>query len=597
MMLWVAVCNTEAKTLYLQPNNDWKSAGARFSIYAYVGGDNTWYNMTPVSGNADLYQATVDDKYTTLIFCRMNGSESENDWKNRWNQTQNMGVQSDKNLCVINGWDNAGSWSFYDAGGGDQPGGGDTPEPVMPTDYSTAVPSQCTDVMLQAFYWNSKINNGYGDTKWSTLYQQVAEIGQHFDLVWLPPSAQAAGTDRGEVDGIDDGIGYIVDCYSTQSSKFGVETFLQYLISGLHNNGVRVIADIVINHCGNYSNSCDFKQENFGSYGQFSPQPSWITSNDEGKTRYGCSTGSNADDGQNGQWSNYDAARDWDHMNPNVQNMCKAYLQWMKGVMQYDGWRYDYAGGFHVSHINDYNVASKPYFSVMEYWVDNVYTVKTRIDEASKNTLAFDFPERTATFKNGIAKGKYSACKNAGLRGQGYSKYAVTFVDNHDTFQRITTETDILGYNNGGSINNKSVIMQCNAYILSLPGVPCVFYPHWYTYKSDIQAMIHARKMAGIHSESTMTEEGDDSRYKATVQGKYGSVILCLGTAANEAAPAGYTQAVKGTNYAMYYNGNGGQGIETAHSEHMVGEKYIENGQLFIRCGEKIYDTMGRIVK
>ena len=109
--------------------------------------------------------------------------------------------------------------------------------------------------------------------------------------------------------------------------------------------------------------------------------------------------------------------------------------------------------------------------------------------------------------------------------------------------------------------------------------------------------MIDARHSAGIHSESTMTEEGDDSRYKATVQGKYGSVILCLGTAANEAAPVGYTQAVKGTNYAMYYNGNGGQGMETAHSEHMVGEKYIENGQLFIRCGEKIYDAMGRIVK
>ena len=113
-----------AKTLYLQPNDDWKKDGARFAIYAFGNGD-AWYDMTAASEG--YYQATVDDKYPTVIFCRMNGSVSDNDWPNKWNQTQDMTIESDKNLCVINGWDNAGSWSVYGEGGGDQPGGGDNP--------------------------------------------------------------------------------------------------------------------------------------------------------------------------------------------------------------------------------------------------------------------------------------------------------------------------------------------------------------------------------------------------------------------------------------------------------------------------------------
>ena len=103
-----------AKTLYLQPNDDWKKDGARFAIYAFGNGD-AWYDMT--SASEGYYQATVDDKYPTVIFCRMNGSVSDNDWLNKWNQTQDMTIESDKNLCVINGWDNAGSWSVYNGGG------------------------------------------------------------------------------------------------------------------------------------------------------------------------------------------------------------------------------------------------------------------------------------------------------------------------------------------------------------------------------------------------------------------------------------------------------------------------------------------------
>jgi len=533
--------------------------------------------MSAVSDNTGYYQAAVDDKYTTVIFCRMNPSTAENDWKNKWNQTQDMPVESGKDLCVISDgtWDNNGSWSTYNSGDPSV-----DPEPVTPEDYGTAVPSECTDVMLQAFYWKSNVNSGYGDTKWATLEGQVNEIAQSFTMVWLPPSSQASGISAG-------GLGYIPLEYSSPSCLMGKRAALESLIGALHNNGVRVLADIVINHIGNPSGNCTLKAENFGSYGSYTPTKDWLTSNDEGN----CGSNGNADDGQHE--ANYGAARDWDHKNTNVQNMCKSYLKWLKGELKYDGFRYDYVGGYHVSHINDYNSEAKPYFSVIEYWIGDANELKTRIDQAGKNTLAFDFAAKYTAFRDGIYNKNYAKCKNAGLRGNGYSKYAVTFIDNHDTFNRGNDAEDVANKRDGSSINDVSLMMRCHAYLLSMPGVPCVFYPHWVKYKSEIKAMINARRMAGVHSESSVQEESGNGYYRATIQGKYGSVKLMLGSAANDATPAGYTQAVKGTDYAMYYTGTGPQGVENVQIE-QKGEKFIENGQLYIRCGEYVFDAQGR---
>ena len=39
--------------------------------------------------------------------------------------------------------------------------------------FANSVPSQCTDVMFQAFYWDSYKDNGYGRTKWADLLGQI----------------------------------------------------------------------------------------------------------------------------------------------------------------------------------------------------------------------------------------------------------------------------------------------------------------------------------------------------------------------------------------------------------------------------------------
>lgn len=467
----------------------------------------------------------------------------------------------------------------------------------VPEDYASAVPGECPDIMLQGFYWDSYDDKGYGNTKWTTLENQAAEIGSYFSLIWLPPSSMSDG-----------GLGYHPKQYSNQNSNsLGNQSQLKNMMAAMHDNDVRVIADIVINHAGNQSSWCNFYTNYFGSYGTFSPDGSWITKNDEVSTSESgscktCSANSNLDDGY-GNDANYGAARDWDHKNTNVQQMCRAYLQWMKNVMLYDGFRFDYCKGFNTAHVNDYVSAAKPYLSVMEYWDGNVSILKSRIDNASKNTMAFDFAAKYNVFRDGIYKKSYGKLKTEGLRGQGYQKYAVTFIDNHDTFNRGNSG-DVAEKGDGSSINNQELMLQCNAYLLSMPGVPCVFYPHWVKYKAELKEMIKARWIAGVHSESKVQDESSGSGYyKATIVGKTGSIKLMIGANSGYATtPSGYIKAYAGNNCGVYYQGTGQwprqkiiTDLEIAEPTVLIqkSEKLLINNRLYIRYNDELYDMLG----
>ncbi len=417
--------------------------------------------------------------------------------------------------------------------------------------YRGAVPSQCGDVLMQGFYFDSySVDSAhagteiYGDTRWKTLLAQSGEIGAYFDLIWLPPSAYASGT------------GYHPKQYSNQNSDWGSRSELEALISSFHNSGTKVVADIVINHVEAMASWCDFAVQDFGEYGTFVPDGSYICSTDEMNDPankkeagecFGTATGS-PDDG-----ANWEAARDWSHDKVYVQNMFKAYLNWMKNVMHFDGWRYDKGDGFNNWHMDNYNKASEPYIAFMEYWSGNDEIIGG-IEQANRNVMALDFQTKYSAF-DGIASYDYSRCQGSGLLGRGYSKYAVTFVDSHDWFLRDN------GQEFGGNGNSmkpllKDRLLQANAFLLSMPGVPCVFYPHWYKYKEELKPMINARHLAGVHSESAVSgEEAEHDGYKAVIHGKNGDLILCLGNKTNNNYTAqGYRKIVFGNGYAIWTN-------------------------------------------
>ena len=433
-------------------------------------------------------------------------------------------------------------------------------EPIKPV-HGSSVPSECEDVMLQAFYYDSYRDGAPGDvvisgtttlgnTKWATLLNQSGEIGTYFDLVWLPPSGKSEG-----------GTGYHQTQYSNQNSDWGKQTELLEFINRMHAAETKVVADIVINHAGCKSSWCDFYPQNFGEYGTFQPDASWICSTDEvnynpeAGTWQGKATGT--DDGGYNMQDNYASARDWAHAKPEVQEMMKAYLKWMKEVIGFDGWRYDYAQGFKGKYIDMYNSAAANYFSVVEFWNGDMNNIKNYLQDVNWNTLAFDFGTKYSAIQ-GIADGDYAKCKGSGLLGAGLSKFAVTFVDSHDTYFGCQGGRDnndeIAGCGNSMKDSNKDRVLGANAFILSMPGVPCVFYPHWAKYKDEIGKMVLARKAAGVHSESHVSDEAGNGYYKSTITGKHGSIRLLLGpNSGYNTTPQGYTLAYKGGNFAMYY--------------------------------------------
>ena len=224
---------------------------------------------------------------------------------------------------------------------------GDTP---IDPGYSGSAPAQCPDVMLQAFYWDSydatKSTTKYGRTKWidhinGTNGSNAVEMGQWFDMIWLPQLSKSTG-----------GMGYLPTNYSYLDSDLGTKRKLEELVSTFHQNGARVIADIVINHAVAAQGWCDYNQTyNFGVYGSFKPDGSYLCNTDE--INYKSEAGSckgyatgGADDGY-GDEANYPDGRDWDHTSAKVQNMFKAYLKWLHNVVKIDGVRYDYCKGYH----------------------------------------------------------------------------------------------------------------------------------------------------------------------------------------------------------------------------------------------------------
>ena len=88
----------------------------------------------------------------------------------------------------------------------------------LPLSLFAQAPAESEDVMLQGFYWNSQKQTG-----WTQLTQQVDEISQNFNLIWLPPSASAEGGDA--VGGSN--VGYHPRQWNNQTSCWGTASDLR----------------------------------------------------------------------------------------------------------------------------------------------------------------------------------------------------------------------------------------------------------------------------------------------------------------------------------------------------------------------------------
>jgi alpha-amylase len=410
-------------------------------------------------------------------------------------------------------------------------------------------PENYDGVMLQGFYWD-----GYADAQWSRLEKQVDNLATTFDLVWLPQSANCGGQSMGY-----DDLYWFPGHYD---SSFGTEEELKSLISTFKEKGIGTIADVVINHRKNVSNWVDFPKETYNGV-TYELKSTDICANDDGgktktwATQNGYSLSSNNDTGEG-----WDGMRDLDHKSENVQANVKAYLKMLLEYFGYVGFRYDMVKGYSGSYTKLYNEYSMPQFSVGECW-DSSNTIKNWIEATGKTSAAFDFQFRY-TVRNAINKQDwtYLGKQNEGnwpLVSENYSsgsyrQYAVTFVENHDTeYRSATAQQDPI----------RKDTLAANAYLLAMPGTPCVFLKHWQAYKQEIANMVAVRKAVGINNISIPTKvESEKNYYAVQIDGSGNKKLLCVvGTKADSYTPndSNWKKVISGYHYVYFV-----QGIEPA---------------------------------
>ena len=404
---------------------------------------------------------------------------------------------------------------------------------VAITTMAQGWPEKYEGVMLQGFYWDS-----YADSKWTDLEGQADELSQYFDLIWVPQSGKTSEYYHNK----RKTMGYDPCFWLDHNSCWGTEAELKKMIKTFGDKGTGIIEDVVINHKNGLNTWVDFPDETSGSY-----SITWDNTNYSGIcVTDECNNNGYPTTGAKDTGDNFDGYRDLDHTNETVQKNVKTYLDFLLNELGYAGFRYDMVKGYSAKYTGDYNSVAKPTYSVGECW-DGDKSVVTKWINGTKvdgviQSAAFDFPMKY-NINSAFGGGNWSALANDMLSNdKTYARYSVTFVDNHDTYRRDEGKKDYLGTN----------ICAANAYILMMPGTPCLFLKHWQSNKGTLKRLIAIRKAAGITNQSEILyAEASASGFALSVKGSKGTIMLKLGVV-EDADTNGFELALEGKKFQLY---------------------------------------------
>jgi alpha-amylase len=380
-------------------------------------------------------------------------------------------------------------------------------------------------VMLQGFHWYShepvRASNGSVKSWYRVVKENAAAIrSAGFDYVWLPPPSTSAAPE-----------GYMPSQWYELDTPYGTTAELKDAIATL--GPAKALADVVVNHrVGKATAGADFVNP------AFADNNAAVTGNDE----CGCGRG----DAETGSDSSIPYARDLDHTNASVRQEIVSWLRFLKSEIGFAGWRYDLVKGFAGRFVRVYNEATQPELSVGEYWDDGSrQAVVDWIDATRGRSMAFDFPTRSL-LRQAIQRREFWRLKTIDGKPSGvigwWPSMSVTFLDNHDT-----------QYGHFNQHFSGAEVLQGYAYVLTHPGIPCVFWTHFFDWgdenRTKIARLITVRKRRGLNSRSVVDiRAADEGRYAAIVDGK---VAVKIGPGPWDPGP-GWDVAVDGQDFAVW---------------------------------------------
>ncbi len=372
------------------------------------------------------------------------------------------------------------------------------------------------ETVLQAFYWEMGTEDylkNYPEEKnlWLLLAQKAPELSEvGFTTIWLPPANKAMG---GESD-----VGYATyDLWDlgefnqkgTTRTKYGTKKELESAIAALHNEGIKVYYDAVLNHRMGADRTENVKLSDKSPNKPNQTISAWTVFNFPGRNNKYSKMKWNWQHFDGTDWNgkvylfegktwdetpygfDYLMGADVDYENPEVQKDVTDWGKWIINDIGFDGFRLDAVKHIDYRFINQFindvqKSSSKDLFFVGEAWIEDINTLVKFLDTVNNDDLkVFDFPLRRS-FEDMINGTDMRTLQYTGLvNKEGYKNRAVTFVDNHDTNR---------GEDKRGIYKRK---YQAYAYILTREhGIPVVYWKDYYIYnmKNELDKLLEVRK-------------------------------------------------------------------------------------------------------
>lgn len=372
----------------------------------------------------------------------------------------------------------------------------------------TSEPVSKNRTMLQGFEWYLRTDG----THWDRLASQAKELSKMgVNMIWLPPAYKGLG-------GMNN-VGYgVYDLYDlgewdqmgSVSTKYGTKDQYLNCCKTLQQNGIEVLADMVLNHkmgadeketfrackVNNQDRYC--KQSDFYEIEAFTQFNFYGRNNmySDFKWNHNHFTGIDYDArrGENGIYlfEGKEWAKDVDSENNNFDYLMGANVdlnneevveeltrfgQWYQDTVEIDGFRLDavkhMSAGFYRNWIKSMRAYSeKELFTVGEFWSGDLNKLRNYIHQTEGVMSLFDVPLHMHFYDASHGNGYYDMAQlfqNTLTKEDSW--HSVTFVDNHDTQP---------GQSLGGFVAPWFKEIAYTIILLQEKGIPCVFYGDLY---------------------------------------------------------------------------------------------------------------------